>query len=118
MTRNPERDTERSRVVRARSPSLVVGFENVAVCASHPPIGGTRELGGKIIGSCFPFILQYQSTSFISTDVKDSKTEDSATSIGASNVTLSFEILVRRVTGAVVAGFVRGGIIFDKDHVE
>jgi len=24
MTRNPERDTERSRVVRARSPSLVV----------------------------------------------------------------------------------------------
>ena len=32
--------------------------------ASHPPIGGIRELGGKIIGSRFSFLLPYQSISF------------------------------------------------------
>ena len=43
----------------------VVSFENVAVCASHPPIGGIRELGSKIIGSRFSFLLPYQSISFL-----------------------------------------------------
>jgi hypothetical protein len=41
----------------------VVGFEDV--CASHPQIGGIRELGGKIIGRRFSFLLPYQSISFL-----------------------------------------------------
>jgi hypothetical protein len=49
----------------------------------------------------------------VATDVKYSRVGDSS-----AHRTLFFEILLRRVTGAVVAGSMRGGIIFDKDHVE
>jgi hypothetical protein len=59
----------------------VVGFENVAVCAS--PIGGIRELGGEIIGSRFSFLLPYQSISLLYPQLR---AEDSATSISASHI--------------------------------
>ena len=63
----------------------VVSFENVAVCASHPPIGGICDKITYRKPFLFPSSLSIHLL-FISTDVKDSRAEDSATSIGASHI--------------------------------
>ena len=53
MTRNPERDTECSRVVRARSPSLALTGMESLICVLHlPELNELNELSCNVLTYC------------------------------------------------------------------